>query len=488
MAWILPLVLLPLLAGLACLFLRTSPWMPRVALAGAGLTTVAAGAYATRVVRGGPFLSAGGWLHGDGLSALAVLVAGVALPAVIAYGDAYMRVVRELEPGDAGWPTGRWEAVMFGLTACIMVSGVANNLGLLWVALEGATLASAVLVGYYRRNDALEAAWKYLVLCSVGVALALFATVLLYYSAVPLFGMGGAGMQWAALRPVAAQLDPRFVKLAFLFALVGYGTKVGLAPMHSWVPDAYSRSPAPATALLATALSAVSVAALLRFFAIARAALGPTWPEHLLSLFGALSMVIAVPFLLVQGEYKRLLAWSSVKQTGFVLLAVGLGTPLALFGGLLHLLVQSLAKSLAFMLGGTLLRASGSRRLDHCTGVLTADRSLGTLLVVAGAGVAGLPPAGTFVSEWLALAGGFAGPRPVFAFVALAALAAGFLGIAFHWTRMVMGKPRESFRDPMPRHSRGPLWVLAVLLVTLGVWLPTPVRALLESAMTSVRP
>jgi hydrogenase-4 component F len=486
--WILPLVLIPLVAGVACLLLRSSVWMPRVALAGSSLTAVAAIAYAARVVRGGAFISARGWLHGDGLSALTVLVCGLVLPAVIAYGDAYLRVLREREPGDAGWQPGRWEALLFGLSAFMMLSAVANNLGLLWVALEGATLASAVLVGYYRRRDTLEAAWKYLILCSVGVALALLATVLLYYSAVPLFGMSSAGMQWTALRPVALQLEPRFVKLAFLFALVGYGTKVGMAPMHSWVPDAYSRSPAPATALLATALSAVSIAALLRFFAIARAALGAPWPEHLLALFGALSMVIAVPFLLVQGEYKRLLAWSSVKHTGFVLLAVGLGTPLALFGGLLHLLVQAFSKSLAFMLGGTLLRASGSRRLDHCTGVLAADRSLGTLLIVAGTGVAGLPPAGTFVSEWLALAGGFAGPRPAFAIIALAALAVGFLGIAFHWTRMVMGKPRETFKDPMPHSARTPLWVLAVVLVTLGVWLPAPLRALLESAMTSVRP
>ena len=488
MAWILPLILVPLLTGIACLLLKGSAWMPRVALAGAALTSVAAFAYASRVVAGGEFLAARGWLHGDGLAALVVLVCGIALPATVAYGHDYLRVLAALEPGDAGWAPGRWEALVSGLTACTLLAAVANNLGLLWVALEGATLASAVLVGYYRSGEALEAAWKYLVLCSVGVALTLFATVLLYYSAVPLFGMGGAGMQWAALRPVAASLEPRFVKLAFLFALVGYGTKVGLAPMHSWVPDAYSRSPSPATALLATALSAASIAALLRFFAIARAALGPVWPEHLLALFGALSMVIAVPFLLVQGEYKRLLAWSSVKHTGLVVLAVGLGTPLALFGGLLHLLAVSLAKALAFMLGGTLLRASGSRRLDHCTGILVADRELGTLLLVAGAGVAGLPPAGTFVSEWLALAGGFAGPRPGYAIAALVALASGFIGITFHWSRMVMGKPREGFKDPLPRSARLPLWSLAVLLVALGVWLPTPLRALLESAMRSVRP
>ena len=161
---------------------------------------------------------------------------------------------------------------------------------------------------------------------------------------------------------------------------------------------------------------------------------------------------------------------------------------MALFGGLLHLLVQTFSRGLAFMLGGTLLRATGSSRLDHGSGVFAADRGLGTLLLVAGAGVAGLPPAGTFVSEWLALAGGFAGPRPAYAFAALAALASGFAGIAFHWSRMVMGKPREGFADPLPRSARVPMWSLAVLLVMLGVWLPAPLRALLESAMRSVRP
>lgn len=292
MAWILPLVLAPVLAAALCLLLGRSRWLPHIALAGGALTAAAAFAYAARVVAGGEFLAGHGWLHGDGLAALVVVVCGVALPAVVAYGHDYMRVLPALEPGNAGWAPGRWEALVFGLAASTLLAAVANNLGLLWVALESATLASAVLVGYYRHRDALEAAWKYLVLCSVGIALALFATVLLYYSAVPLFGMGGAGMQWSALRPVALSLEPRFVKLAFLFALVGYGTKVGLAPFHSWVPDAYSRSPAPATALLSTALSAASVAALLRFFTIARAALGPAWPEHLLALFGDRKSVV----------------------------------------------------------------------------------------------------------------------------------------------------------------------------------------------------
>mgnify|MGYP003326827926 FL=1 len=239
---------------------------------------------------------------------------------------------------------------------------------------------------------------------------------------------------------------------------------------------------------LATALSATALAALLRFSAIARLAAGPMWTEHLLALFGAGAMLLAVPFLIVQGEYKRLLAWSCVQHTGLVVLAVGLGTPLALFGGLLHLLVQALGKCLAFLLGGTLLRAVGSRRIDHCTGLLASDRGLGTLLVLAGVSVAGLPPAGTFMSEWLAIAGGFAGPHPLLAILALIALAAGFIGLAFHFAHMLMGPAREGFTDPMPRATRVPLWGLATVLVMLGVWLPSPVRALVEQAMTVVRP
>lgn len=486
--WVLAPVLLPALAAGACLLLRHRPVMPRVALAGAGLGAGAALALAVRAVGGGPFVTAAGWLHADGLSALVSVIGGGVLVATLVHARSYLAVLPALEPGDGGWAPGRWEATMLGLAACVQLSAVANNLGLLWIALEGATLASAVLVGYYRRTDALEAAWKYLLLCSVGIALALFATVLLHYAAVSRIGAVGGRLEWTTLRDAAAALDPRFVRLAFLFALVGWGAKIGLAPMHAWVPDAYGRAPAPASALLSTAVTAAGVAALLRYATVARTALGPEWPERWLALFGVASVVVAVPFLVAQSEYKRLLAWSSVKHTGLVVLAAGLGTPLALFGGLLHLLSQSAAKSLGFMLGGHLLRASGSHRLDHCQGVLAADRGLGTLLLVTGIGLTGLPPSATFLSQWLTLAGGFTGPRPVFAAIALVALAAGFLGLVFHWVCMLTGPAREGFADAMPRSARAPLWAMAAVLVALGLWLPAPVRALLESAVQAVRP
>jgi hydrogenase-4 component F len=486
--WLLPLLLVCPLAAVACLFLGGSRVTPRLTVGATGLAFALALLLARRVLDGGPLEAASGWLRADALSALlACLVSGIAL-ACAAYGVPYMAVVAARERADARWPPGRYEALVLALVACMLAAALANNLGLLWIAIEGGTLASALLVGYYRRPGAVEAGWKYLLLCSVAIALALLATVLLYDSAVPVYGEGPMGLRWSALREAAPRLDPRFVKLAFLFALVGYGAKAGLAPMHSWLPDAYTQAPAPAAALMSTALIAVSLAAVLRFHAVTAACVGPGWSGGLLALFGALSMALAVPFLLVQGEYKRLLAYSSIEHTGFVALAIGLGSPLAVFGGVLHLVVQSLAKSLAFLAGGTLGRANDSRRLDHWPGVLLASPALGVLFVGAGLGLAGLPPAATFSSEWLALAGGFATPRRGAAILALIAFVVAFAGIAFHWTRVALGRPRPEFEDRMPASSRAPLWALLALLVLFGVWLPAPVRTLIEQAAGVLRP
>jgi hydrogenase-4 component F len=487
-AWIFPLLLVAPLAGAVCFLLGRSAWTSRVLLGACAAVLALAIALAVRVVGGGAIVTAGGWLHADALAVLiATIVAGTTLPCAW-YGASYMAHVGEHERADANWAPGRYEALLMALVASMLLAAFANNLGLLWIAIEGSTLASALLVGYYRRPGAVEAGWKYLVLCSVGITLALLATVLLYYSGGSVFGEGGAGLQWTRLRDAAARLDPRFVKLAFLFALTGYGAKAGLAPMHSWLPDAYSQAPTPISALMSTALLATSLSALLRFFAVTAACVGPAWPGGLFALFGTLSMAMAAPFLLVQGEYKRLLAYSSIEHAGLVTLAVGFGTPLAVFAGMLHLFVQSFAKALAFLVGGSLGRASQSRRMDHFGGALEASPALGTMLVIAGLGLVGLPPAATFVSEWLTLAGGFASGHGTAARVALLALVVVFLGLTFHWSRMALGRPREGLRDPLPAGSHAPLWLLAGTLLVLGVYLPAPVRALIEQAARVVRP
>jgi hydrogenase-4 component F len=326
------------------------------------------------------------------------------------------------------------------------------------------------------------------VLGSVGVTLALLATVLLYYSAVGSFGEGGAGLQWTALREIAGRLDARFVRLAFLFALVGYGTKAGIAPMHTWLPDAYGQAPTPVSALLAGGGAAVALAALLRFHAIAVRCVGPEHPDGLLLGFGLLSMAVAVPFVLVQGDFKRLLAWSGLESQGLVLVALGIGTPLATFAALLHLANQSLAKALAYLAGGTLSAAHDGRRLDHWSGAMASSPGAAAAFAVAGAAISALPPTAGFLSATLALTAAFGAGRALAAGAALAILVLVFVGIAFHWTRVLLGAPRAGARDPLPAGSRAPIWALAGVVLALGVWIPLPWRRLLEQAAAVLRP
>lgn len=485
-----PLLLLALqaLAALLALAARGAAWGPRASLAGHAASVLLAASLAGSVLADGPIVALGGWLRVDALAALLAGLVATMAALTAWYAHDYMREVRAHEPHDARWQPGRYEALVHLLVACLLLAVLTDDLALMWIALEGATLSAALLVGYYRRPEAVEAAWKYLLLGSVGIALALLATVLLHHAGAVAIGESADSLRWSTLRAHATALDPRFVRLAFLFALVGYGTKAGLAPMHSWMPDAYSQAPAPAAALLATAFGAVALCALLRFHAVAVACVGLPWSSGLLVLFGVLSMLVAVPFLLVQGELKRLLAWSSLEHLGFITLAVGFGSPLAVFAALLHLVAQSGPKALAFLAAGSLLRATGSRRMDHYAGTLLAAPRLGVLVLVAGLGLTGVPPAATFFSEWLALAGGLATARGLGAIVALIALVLAFLGIAYHFTRMLLGTPRAEFRDALPPRALWPLTALAGLTLLLGVWLPAPLRALIEQASRELLP
>ena len=487
MALLIPLLAASPLAAAVCLALGRSPWSRRVSLAGAALGFAAALGLAWRVLAGGPFTAAGGWLQVDALAALLATVIGAVVTASAWYAAYYM-AQEEQGHAAAGWTAGRYDAMFHLLAGSLLLAAVANNLGLLWIALEASTLASALLVGYYDRPGAVEAGWKYLILCSVGITLALFGTVLLYYASNGLFAEHAQGLEWTELRAMAPRLAPRFVQLGFVFTLVGYGTKAGLAPMHTWLPDAHSQAPTPVSAVLSAAMLATALTAVLRVHAIAAACLGPGYSSGLLIGFGLLSMIVATPFMLLQGDYKRLLAYSSVEHTGLITLAVGLGAPMAVFGGMLHLVGHALAKTLAFLVGGSLGRGFASRRMDQWSGALEAAPALGALFVVAGIALAGLPPTALFLSEWITLLGGLDAGHGVVVGAALLALLIVFAGLAYHWTRVALGRARREAHDPLPRGSRAPMWALAAALVVLGVYLPSPFRHLLEQAAAVLRP
>ncbi|MCP9439834.1 MAG: hydrogenase 4 subunit F [Nitrospira sp.] len=395
---------------------------------------------------------------------------------------------------------------LFHLFLFTMIAATtANNLGVLWIAMEGTTLATVFLISFFRRREGFEAGWKYLILCSVGIALALFGTVLTYYSSVRVLGDVSAAMNVTTLQDVAHQLDPHVLKLAFLFIVVGYGTKVGLAPMHSWLPEAYSEAPAPVVAMLAGVLETVAVYALLRSKTIVDHALPEHYTGNLLILFGLLSFVVAALFILIQHDYKRLFAYSSIEHMGIAMAGFGVGGVAGTFGGLFHLLNHALAKSLAFFSAGNVHRRFGTREIKDVRGLMTVQPVTATAMLVATLALVGMPPFSTFLSELTivsALAtqsfssdtlhlGRFltivvAHDVRSLAIVALFLLfmVVLFGGFTYRVTSMIWGPPPDGVkRGEGWEVGQVPLVVTCVVLAGLGLTLPEPIRGLMDQAV-----
>lgn len=439
----------------------------------AGIVTGAAGlGLASRVFTAGPLASAGGFFYVDALGALLIAVISVVGAAAVAYSAAHM--AREVEEG--AMPPARlrfYYPLLQVFLASMFLVAVVNSLGVLWVAVEATTLASALLVGFYNTKTAMEAAWKYTILCSVGIALALLGTIFLYVAGMHRLGEGAAALDWTSLMAAARHLDPRTVKLAFILALVGYGTKAGLAPMHTWLPDAHSQAPSPISALLSGVLLNAALYGILRFHAIASGALGPAFSSRLLLIFGLLSVAVAVPFILLQKDFKRLLAYSSVEHIGLIAAAVGLGSPLAAFGAAMHLFNHAVTKSLLFMLAGNLVQKYHTREIHAVHGALRTLPVSGPLLLAGGFAITGLPPFGIFTSELTIVTAGFGAGHPWAAGLALLLLALVFAGIAYHLIHMAFGSPPAQVgREEAAPGALVALALPAVLTLLLGLYVP----------------
>ena len=399
-----------------------------------------------------------------------------------------------------------WFFVLFhAFLFAMIVATMANSLGVLWVAIEGTTLATTFLIAFFRKREGLEAGWKYLILCSVGIALALFGTVLTYYSSVRVLGDESTALNVTKLLEVAGQLDPHVLKLAFIFLLVGYGTKIGLVPMHSWLPDAYSEAPAPVTAMLAGVLETVAAYAVLRSKAIMDPALPPAFTGNLLVLFGLISFVVAALFILIQHDYKRLFAYSSVEHMGLAMVGFGVGGPLGTFGGLFHLLNHALAKSLAFFSAGNVHRRFATREIGEVRGLAKVQPVTAVAMLVAGLALAGMPPFSMFLSEIMVVSAlatqSFASDTlhlGRFLTIIIAhdvrslAIVTPFLlfavalfgGFTYRMVSMVWGTPPDGMRRGEPWEvGHVPLFVTGAALVGFGLALPEPVRELMDRAV-----
>ncbi len=375
-----------------------------------------------------------------------------------------------LTPANLRFYHAMYQIMMFGMNLAF----VSNNIGLMWVAVELATLTTVLMVGIYRTHEALEAAWKYFILGSVGIAFALFGTILVYMAAQPVVGEGYDAMAWTLLIQHAAAFDPALLNVAFVFLLLGYGTKVGLAPLHAWLPDAHAEGPTPISAVLSGLLLNVALYAVLRFKILIAASPDAIAPGPLMVTMGLTSLIFAAFMLYRRRDIKRMFAYSSIEHMGIIVFAFGMGGPLANFAGLLHMVMHSLTKSAIFYAIGHIAQIKGTQRLSSIRGLTESHPGLGWGLVIGVVAIAGLPPLGIFMSEFLVVSSTFA-RQPLLAIPLVFGLLIAFGALLLRLTGVAFGQPRGS-TAPV-EGSYMPMYSHLALVLGGGIYLPPPLVA-----------
>ncbi|MDQ1300152.1 MAG: Proton antipo protein [Chloroflexota bacterium] len=482
------LLLPPLLAALIAFVVRPyRPWVGRAGVILALVALSAAAQLAGQVIAGGPAPAWGAhlgpvdlreFLRADSLSALLLLC--VTAVAVLAL---WLGPGVRGEAGEYAPHTLRRFHIFFNLFVAAMLLAVsANNVGIMWIAVEATTIFSAFIIPLKLSKASVEASWKYILLGSVGVALAFAGTVLIYFGYATLAADTAQALNWPELLAIAPRLHPEAVQLGFVFLLIGYGTKAGLAPMHTWLPDAHSEAPASLSATMSGVLLAVALYAIMRWKVVVDAALGGRTTDTLLLILGLLSLVIAAFSMVVSRNYKRLLAYSSIEHTGLMAIGLALG-PLGAFAALLHLVNHTVAKSMLFLLSGRVHHRYHSAEIKDVTGLLKAMPVTGGLFAAGMLAIMGLPPFGLFMSEFTLLRAGFGAGQPWLMALALALLAVAFIAFLRHLNGMLYGAPPAAVAvGEADAWDLAPLAVSVAALVILGLTLPGPLAALLTGA------
>ncbi|MDR3413939.1 MAG: hydrogenase 4 subunit F [Formivibrio sp.] len=485
------LLSIPLLACGLAFAMRTRQWMETIHLVSAACSFVAALILAGNVLRYGPISASDGFLYADQLSALVALFTAFVYLACAPYAIGYLR--RDESAGTlsadhahlAEMSKLRMFYTLMPLFAfCMFLVVVANNLGVMWIAIEGTTLASIFLVTFYGRPNSLEAAWKYAMIGGVGLSMALFGTVLTYYSAhLVLGGDSVSALNWSVLVLQAPNFDKSVMRLAFILILLGFGTKAGLAPMHTWKPDAYCEAPVPVAALMSTAVVNCAVYGLARFYVLTSRCLGPAFASNLLILFGLLSVGIAVPFIMLQRSSRRMLAYSSIEHGGIMVLGLGFGGVIGVMGMLLHMTFHTVTKPLLFFCVGNIQQHTGNdSRRKGASGLVHVLPISAPLFVLGTLAVTGTPPFSMFQSEFMVLRAGFLSQHVGLSVLFVICITAIFCGFFHHVTQLVFGPPSGVPREVFSRWKTYPVIGLALIVVIIGFWLPAPLYQLVDGA------
>src|ERR1043166_6572311 len=476
------LLILPLAAGLICLAVPSQRALENLNLLTlAGVAALAAGV-AFQVLDQQSIEALGGFFYADALSALVIgLTAFVSLVCGI-YAIGYFRREKSSGKITAAQVRRYYSLTPLFVFAMLLVT-VAYNLGVMWVAIEGTTLASVLLIAFYNEKTSLEAAWKYIIIGSVGIALALFGTIVTFSAAQTVGDKSASSLNWSLLVTRAENFNAHAMKLGFILALLGYGTKAGLAPMHTWKPDAYAEAPVPASALLGAGVLNCALYGILRFDVLATKCLGPAFPTHLLLFFGLASMLVAAPFVLVQRNFRRLHAYSSIEHAGIIVTAVGFGGRLGMLGAMLHMLFHAVTKPLLFFCAGNVQQHLQTPYLRKVRGAIHYMPITGALLFFVMLAVTGVPPFSIFQSEFTILSAGFYGHHTWLAALFVFCVVTIFCGFLQHVSQMILGSPSEGIARAVPcPWKTGVMLFLAALILGLGFKLPHSVFLLVQQA------
>jgi hydrogenase-4 component F len=432
------------------------------------LTLIAAAMLTIRVIDHGPMKLFSEQFFVDPLNVFLIALTALVGFTTSLFSRPYMRV--EHDHGRLSSGRLRLYHSMFQMFMCTMLIALStNNLGILWVAMEAATLTTVLLVALYRTPASLEAAWKYFILCGVGIAQALFGTILIYFAAERVLGPLGGALLWTHLDVVKGGLEPTVLSLAFVFLFVGYGTKTGLVPLHNWLPDAHAEGPTPVSAVLSGLLLNVALYAIIRCKVLVDGALGTHFAGNLMIAFGLLTVVVPSFYLSRQKDVKRLFGYSSIEHMGLITFAFGMGGPVASFAGLLHMTVHSLTKSAIFFAVGHAAQMAGTQIIDDIRGLIKQSPTIGWGLMLGSLAILGMPPFGVFTSEFMILTTAIK-HYPWAAPILITALGVAFAAMFHKVQAMVFGEP--TLRPLSHNPALLPVFVHLGLVLMLGLWIP----------------
>lgn len=487
--WINILLLAPLLIALACFVaarINSQNLSTSLHITGLILTALFSLKLGADVLSQGDLSTEGQWFYVDSLSAIFVGIIGIVGLLAGLYSIGYMK--KELELGEFNEQQycnyyGFFHLFFFTMLLSVMT----NNIVVMWVGIEATTLSSAFLVGAYGKRTSLEAAWKYIIICSVGVAFGLYGTLLVFADASNILADPEQAIFWTKINENATALDPHLIHLAFIFILIGFGTKCGLFPMHTWLPDAHSEAPSPVSAILSGILLNCAMLVVLRYYILTNKAVGPEFAQNLLLIFGIISVAIAALFIIAQRDIKRLLAYSSIENMGLIAVGFGIGGPLGVFAGLLHTINHSLAKTLLFCASGNILVKYHSRDMQDIKGLWKTMPITAVLFAGGALALSGVPPFNLFISELALVTAGITTGHIGLMIFCLILLTIVLAALAKMVLNTVLGdKPEHIETGEFSIITIVPMAALLGLMLMFGLYLCEPILQLLTSAVNIV--